>query len=113
MSLTDIQNNIIPVFCAYEVHDEYGRNKTLMSIHRTKQEAELAAVRKGYYGGPGDVQMKHAIEDGLDLYLLVGFAPSCFADVTAQREAARKVKLDAIKAKLTKEELEILMGDTQ
>ena len=70
MSLTNIQNNIIPVFVAYAVDDEYCRVKRMLSVHRNKSDAEFAAKNQGWYGGPGDVQMKHAIEDGLDLYIL-------------------------------------------
>lgn len=111
MSLTNIQNNIVPVFCAYEVHDEYGRHKTLISVHRTKSDAEFASKNKGWYGGPGDVQMKHAVEDGLDLYILADFRPVCYADVTAKREAERKAKVEAAMAKLTPEEVALLKGE--
>jgi hypothetical protein len=110
MSLTNIQNNIIPVFCAYEVHDEYGRSKSLLSIHRNKSDAEFAAKRAGWYGGPGDVQHKHAIEDGLDLYILESYTPRCFADVAAQREAEKQAKLEVALAKLTPEEIALIKG---
>lgn len=110
MSLTNIQTNIVPVFCAYEVHDEYGRSKSLLSIHRNKTDAEFASKNKGWYGGPGDVKMKHAIEDGLDLYLLEAYTPYCFADVTAKREAEKKAKLEVALAKLTPEEIALIKG---
>lgn len=110
MTLTAIQNNIVPVFVAYEVHDEYGRHKTQLSVHRNKQDAEFAAKNKGWYGGQGDVQHKHAIEDGLDLYLLVDYRPTCFADVTAKREAERQAKLEIALAKLTPEEILLIKG---
>lgn len=111
MTLTYIQDNIIPVFCAYEVHDEYGRHKTLMSIHRNRQEAEFAIIGKGWYGGSGDVQHKHAIEDGLDLYLLEGYTPTCFADVTEQRAKVKAEKIAKALAKLTPEEIELIKGE--
>ncbi|AHJ87411.1 hypothetical protein phiPsa374_151 [Pseudomonas phage phiPsa374] len=111
MTLTTIQNNIVPVFVAYEVHDEYGRNKSVLSLHRTKADAEVAARNKGWYGGPGDVQMKHAIEDGLDLYLLADFRPTCYADVTELRERQRQRAVEAALAKLTPEEIEALKGE--
>lgn len=110
MSLTNIQNNIIPVFCAYEVHDEYGSRKSLISIHRNKADAEFASKNRGWYGGPGDVKMKHAIEDGLDLYLLEEYTPHCFADITAKREAEKQAKLEAAMAKLTPEEIALIKG---
>lgn len=109
--LTNIQSNIVPVFVAYEVHDEYGRHKTMISVHRNKIDAEFASKNKGWYGGPGDVQMKHAIEDGLDLYILADYHPTCFADVTAKREAERKAKVEAAMAKLTPEEVTLLKGE--
>lgn len=111
MSLTNIQNNIVPVFVAFEVHDEYGRHKTMISVHRNKQDAEFASKNKGWYGGPGDVQMKHAIEDGLDLYILETLHPTCFADVTAKREAERQAKVEVAMAKLTPEEIALLKGE--
>lgn len=111
MSLTTIQSNIIPVFVAYAVNDEYGRNKRLLSVHRNKSDAEFAAKGQGWYGGPGDVQMKHAVEDGLDLYVLESLHPTCFADVTAKREAERKAKVEAAMAKLTPEEVALLKGE--
>lgn len=110
MSLTNIQNNIVPVFIAYEVHDEYGRHKTQLSVHRNKQDAEFTAKNKGWYGGQGDVQHRFAIEDGLDLYVLVDFHPTCFADVTAKREAEKQAKLEVALAKLTPEEITLIKG---
>lgn len=111
MSLTKVKESIIPVFCAYEVHDEYGNRKTLLSIHRNKADAEFAAKNQGWWGGPGDVQMKHAIEDSLDLYLLNGFKSYCFADVSEQRAADKKAKLEAALVKLTPEEIALIKGD--
>lgn len=108
--LTAVQSNIIPVFCAYEVHDEYGRSKSLLSIHRNKPDAEFAAKNKGWYGGFGDVKMKHAVEDGLDLYLLEAYTPYCFHDVTEQREAEKQAKLEVALAKLTPEEIALIKG---
>jgi hypothetical protein len=109
--LTDIQSAIVTVFVAYEVHDEFGRCRSMLSVHRHKHEAEFAAKNKGWYGGPGDVKQKHAIEDGPDLYILEGYTPTCFADVTAQREAERKARVEAAMAKLTPEEIALLKGE--
>lgn len=111
MTLSIIQQSIIPVFCAYEIHDEYGIHKTLVSIHRNKPDAEFAAKGKGWYGGMGCVAMKHAIEDGLDLYLLSDYNAHCFADVTERRAAEKKAKLDAVLAKLTPEEIALIKGE--
>lgn len=111
MTLTAIQQAIIPVFCAYEVKDEYGRNKSLLSVHRTREEATVAAHRQGYYGGAGDVQMKHAIEDGLNLYILADFHPTCYADVTELRERQRQRAVEAVLAKLTQEDIAALKGE--
>lgn len=111
MGLTDIQNAIVPVFAAYEVHDEFGRRLTLLGLYRTKVDAELAAYGHGWYGGPGSVMMKHAIEDGLNLYLLDGFHPVCYADVLELRERQRVRAVEVALAKLTPEEIEVLKGE--
>lgn len=110
MTLSIIQKKIIPVFCAYEVHDEFGNCKTLLSIHRNKPDAEFASKNTGWYGGSGDVQMKHAIEDGLDLYLLNSPFPYCFSDVTEKRDLEKKAKLEAALSKLTIEEIDLIKG---
>lgn len=110
MSLTSIQNRIIPVFVAYAVSDEFGRVKKQLSVHRNKQDAEFATRNQGWYGGPGCVQHKHAIEDGLDLYVLADYNPTCFADVAAQREAEKQAKLEVALAKLTPEEIALIKG---
>lgn len=109
--MTNIQNNIVPVFVTYAVGDKYGRLKRMLSVHRNRADAEFAAKNQGWYGGPGDVQMKHAIKDGLDLYILADIRPTCFSDVAAEREAERQAKVKAAMAKLTTEELELLKGD--
>lgn len=106
MSLTFVE-----VYAAYEVHDEYGRNKSLIGVCRTAEEAEVLVKGKGWWGGPGMWVKMRAIEDGLDLYLLSYREALCFQDVSELREKQRKEKIDAIKAKLTKEELELLKGE--
>lgn len=108
MTLTVIQDSIIPVFAAYSVNDEYSRSIRLLSLHRTKEDAEVACHRQGYYGGPGKVLMKHAIQDGDKLYLLEDFKVHEFSDVTEKRLELEKIKLSEILGKLSESEVELL-----
>jgi hypothetical protein len=110
MTLSYIQDKIVPVYAAYTTQDEWGRIGSLIGLYRTEQDAKIGADRKGWYGSDGRVVMKHAIEDGLDLYLLEGFLPVCYTDVTEQREEIRKRKLEAALAKLTPEEIALIKG---
>jgi hypothetical protein len=108
MTLTVIQDAIIPVFAAYRVHDEYGNRTTLISIHRTKEDAGVATYREGWYGGPGKVITKHAIEDGENLYILESLQPFQFKDVTEQRAELARIKVNQILSKLTEAEIQVL-----
>ncbi|QXV71812.1 hypothetical protein psageK4_158 [Pseudomonas phage psageK4] len=110
MTLTTIQDAIVPVFVAYTTTDEWGRIGTMIGVYRTEDDAKVAAHKKGWYGSDGRVMMKHAVEDGLDLYVLEGFLPLCYTDVTELREAQRKAKLEAALAKLTPEEIALIKG---
>lgn len=106
--MSPIKDAIIPVFIAYEVHDEYGRCRTLRSVHRNREDAKLAAANLGWYGGPGDVDHGFAIEDGDDLYILKSIHPECFYDVAHLREQKKKQAIETAMSKLTPEEIELL-----
>lgn len=110
MTLTTIQDAIIPVFVAYTTTDEWGRLGAMLGVFRSKQDGEVAAHKRGWYGSDGRVVMKHAVEDGLNLYILEDFTPTCFMDVTEQRAAQQKAKLEAAMAKLTPEEIALIKG---
>lgn len=100
-----IQEKIITVYCGYTTIDEYGRRGALIGVYRNREDANLGVSNQGWYGGPGDVVEKKAIQDGDDIYPLEVTRPWCFKDVEELREQRRKELLDAALAKLTPMEL--------
>lgn len=100
--------NIIPVWCVYETIDEYGRLGSLDSVYRTVNDAKLGAKGKGWYGGEGRVERKHAIEDGANLYILVSSDPYQFKDVAELMEKDKQERLERALSKLSEEERQLI-----
>jgi hypothetical protein len=102
------KGSVIDVWGAYETGDEWGRFLRLIGIFRTEQAAKEVAAKRGFYGGPGDVQNRKAIWFADDqVYLLDRSAPFALAldlDLIKTKETRRKFAL----AKLTDEEKELL-----
>lgn len=111
MSLTQIEDAIIPVWVVYQTVDEYGRLGKLSGVFRTEQDANVGAVGEGWYGSNGKVIMKHAIEDGDYLYLMEGFGAQQFKDVTLLREKQLKNRINQVLSKLTEEEIILLKSE--
>lgn len=103
-----IDGSIIDVWAAYESDDEWGKHSRFIGIFRTEQAAKDAAAKRGFWGGPGDVQLRKAVWFSDDqVYMLDHKAPFALAlglDLIKTKEERRKAAL----AKLTDEEIEIL-----
>lgn len=103
-----IDGSIIDVWAAYETDDDRGRSSALIGVFRTQQAAKEAAKKRGFYGGPGNVEQRKAVWFADDqVYMLdrsAPFALSLGLDLIKTKEMRRKAAL----AKLTDEEKELL-----
>ena len=103
-----IDGSIIDVWAAYETDDERGRSSALIGVFRTQQAAKEAAEKRGFYGGPGNVEQRKVVWFKDDqVYMLDRAAPFALAiglDLIKTKEMRRKAALD----KLTDEEKELL-----
>lgn len=95
--------NIIPVWCVYETTYEDGRLGILDSVYKTVNDAKLGAKGKGWYGGAGKVVLKHAIEEGDNLYILGSPDPHQFKDVAELMEKDKQERLERALSKLSEE----------
>lgn len=111
MSLAKIEDAIIPVLVVYQTVDEYGRLGSISGVFRTEEDADVGAVGQGWYGSKGKVIMKHAVQDGENLYILEGFGALQFKDVTVLREQQHKEKVNKLLSKLTEDEISLLRSE--
>lgn len=111
MSLTPIQDAIIPVFIVYETIDEWGRKGGQVGVYRSRSDADRGAKRQGWYGSDGKVEHRLAVQDGDYLYVLEGMYPTQFKDVLDRIEEERVAKVATILAKLTDDEIALLKGE--
>jgi len=64
--------NIIQVWAAYKSLDERGTCGERVGVYSTKELASIGARDHGYWGGPGKVVPKKAIQHEGLVYLLEG-----------------------------------------
>lgn len=100
--------NIVTVACVYQTLDEYGRLGSLVCVCRNSSDGDIAAEGQGWYGGPGRVLEKKAIQVGDDLYPLITDQPWQFKDVEEDRAKQKQEAIKKTLSKLTPEEQQLL-----